>query len=293
MLSGITLGCIVLLSSPTLAQTPTKAITSPAATKQWEYLAVSFGKTLFSDPIAEPEIKATGSSKLLAFSKAGIVTAQEAISTQRQMDALGRFGWELVGTVGTIGGDQELLFKRPFDPAESKREASLITQEGKLLAAEQQAEAAKVRDQPMTELIDQDAVARQAALDAYRRQEEKRLKDAVATMTGAGYILTQVTATSTAESPTSSGVLGDVTVDGTSILLHDGNKYSGDAAKKMAVETANMIYKEAGLVLTDQFASKELDAYTGPVKVNVHVVINFHGQPQEVATERCGGKWPS
>lgn len=62
---------------------------------------MSFGKTIFSDPIADPTIKTAGESKRLAFSKAGIVMVQEAVGTQ-QMDALGRFGWEMVGTVGLV-----------------------------------------------------------------------------------------------------------------------------------------------------------------------------------------------
>lgn len=285
---------IAILPSMTLAQASTKqANAKPVAggtvTHQWEYLVVSFGKALFSDPIADPEIKTQGGSKLLAFSKAGIVTAQEAISNQRQMDALGRFGWELVGTVGEIGGDQELLFKRPFDAAQSKHEAALIAQEGALLAAEQKEEAARLVSQPTDELTDQDAVAGQQALDAYRGQEEKRLKDAIATVTG--YTFAKVTATSTAPTLTDSNVLGNVTIDATSTLLHDGNKYSGDAAKKMAKDASDAIYQAAGLVPTSEFRSKEMDAELGAVRVIIRVVVNFHGQTQEVATEAVGGKW--
>src|SRR5688500_14677871 len=62
----------------------------PKATQtQWEYLVVAFGKVYFSDPLTASEAKSTGLSKLLSFSRAGIVLAQEGMLTQKSMDTLG------------------------------------------------------------------------------------------------------------------------------------------------------------------------------------------------------------
>ena len=93
---------------------PTASQSQISSAKQWEYLVISFGKTLFTDPTDNPETKAVGLSKLLSYSKAGVVSAQEALGTQSQMDTLGKFGWELIDIVGAIGGDQEMVFRRAF-----------------------------------------------------------------------------------------------------------------------------------------------------------------------------------
>lgn len=113
-------------------------------TKQFEYLVVSFGKTLFTNPDDNPETKAVGLSKLLSYSKAGVVSAKEALVTQNQMDTLGKFGWELVDIVGIIGGDQEMVFRRTYDPERSKQEAVLIKEEGERLIVEQQEATARL-----------------------------------------------------------------------------------------------------------------------------------------------------
>jgi hypothetical protein len=50
----------------------------------------------------------------------------EAVSLQQSMDVLGRFGWELVGVVGSAGGDQQLVIKRVFDAQRSAADADQI-----------------------------------------------------------------------------------------------------------------------------------------------------------------------
>lgn len=150
-------------------------VTAPAATTpapaakvtndgQWEYLVISFGKTYFSSP-TDIAAKQAGQSKLMIFGPLGGVIAQEALSTQQQVDTLGRYGWELIGVLGSIGGDQQWVFKRPFDPDRAAKEAAQIKKEGSDLAA---AAAAKPVSPPATELVDlddQEAKARQAALN--------------------------------------------------------------------------------------------------------------------------------
>jgi len=83
--------------------------------QQWEYLVVSFGKTEFSTP-----------EKTLAYKIVGVIDGTESTTLQGKIDILGRFGWELVNTVGAIGGDQELIFKRKYDRIRTANEYGLI-----------------------------------------------------------------------------------------------------------------------------------------------------------------------
>jgi len=101
----------LLTGFTSLAQT--KASSTPTTTTvgassidhQWEYLVVSYGKTLFGNP-----------EKTLAYRSIGLsATAQEANEIQQGLDVLGRFGWEIITVVGTIGGDQQIVMKRRYD----------------------------------------------------------------------------------------------------------------------------------------------------------------------------------
>jgi hypothetical protein len=102
---------VALLLLAALATAQTAARPKISSSTQWEYLVISLGKVYFSNPVSDPDAKSSGLSKLLSFSEAGLITAQEGLSTQKSMDSLGKFGWELVGVVGAIGGDQETFSK--------------------------------------------------------------------------------------------------------------------------------------------------------------------------------------
>ena len=89
---------------------------SAAVDAQWEYLVVSYGKTVFGSP-----------EKTLAYRSVGLsATAQEASEVQRSLDVLGRFGWEVITIVGAIGGDQQIVFKRRYDRSRVASEATAI-----------------------------------------------------------------------------------------------------------------------------------------------------------------------
>jgi hypothetical protein len=83
--------------------------------QQWEYIVVSYGKTLFATP-----------QKTLAYRAIGLVAGQEAIDLENSLDILGRFGWEMVTIVGSIGGDQQVVLKRKYNRNLSKNESSAI-----------------------------------------------------------------------------------------------------------------------------------------------------------------------
>lgn len=235
--------------------------------------------------------------------------ATSAMPSPDDLNKLGIKGWELVGVYlemetafpnfalgDTVQGlksnvrpqDVVLLFKREFDADRTRREAE---EDAKELAKraiafkKAQEDAAK---QPSTSLVDLDNVDFLSATAAQRANEEKRLSDAIAGIPG--YKISQTTAESTASTPTDSAVTAVVVLDGTEGLLKDGNKYRKSEATKLAREFADAVYKKAQLK-TSEYSSKELDAFTGKVKIHVQVVIQFGGGAQKVAEVTIGGNW--
>jgi len=278
---------------------------------QWEYLVISFGKTYFTAPNETPETKTSGYSKLISYSKVGIVSAQEALGTQSQMDTLGKFGWELVGVVGAIGGDQQMLFRRSFDADRSIKEAEMIKAEGaRLLAAQEKASKDQAAQEKIAlekaekdaanaggaELIDLDAVdaatarvARAVATNETRRKEEARLKDAISRIKE--YAIADVKVTSSASAPNDSNVTAEVAVDGTTSLLKDGNKYRTSEVKALAKQIAVQLYKSAGLKQSASYYDL-FDSYEKKVSILVTVKINFSNTTKVVETIQIGGVWP-
>ena len=254
---------------------------------QWEYLVISFGKTYFSDPNAEPETKTKGFSKLLSYSKIGVVSATEAITVESQMDTLGKFGWELVGIVGAIGGDQQMVFRRRYDPNQSRAEAIQIKEEGeRLLAAQRQV----VSEIAQADFVDLDEVERVAAITQTRVKEETRLRSAIDNLKNS--TITNVKTLSTASTVNGSDVRAEVTVDGSAQLLTDGNKYRSKEAETFAKEIATAIYQAAGL--TSEYGAEQsyLNFALGEVKISVAVMVSNQGRQKIVATANTGGKWP-
>ena len=184
------------------------SVTFNSRESQWEFLIVSFGKTYFSAPIEEPGLKVEGFSKLIGYSRLGIGSAHEAIVLQQKMDILGKLGWEIVGVLGAIGGDQQMLFKRPYDINRSAKESKWIKEEGeRIIALKKQdvtvhnsLEKERALLRILTEniasinaghLVDLDELDRaNAQLTAFteteknRRKEEARLQFAIDKLTG-------------------------------------------------------------------------------------------------------------
>ena len=258
------------------------SLSNPYTGKQWEYLVVSFGKVLFSDPTDTPELKTKGLSKLVSYSKLGVVSASEALTTQFQMDTLGKFGWELIGVVGAIAGDQELLFKRPFNPGQSKLEAALIKREGEILLAGQNAEAIKLANKlkSKVDLVDLDAAERAEAIDKNRRSQEDRLKKSIAEYST--YPIMNVTVRSSADSPTSTRVRADIIVDGSAVLLKDGNSYRKSEAELLAKKVTEELSKIAGI---------QKNTWTDEVQLAVSIKVSYRGASEIVAEESVHGKY--
>ena len=269
-------------------QDQTTPIPVAAQELQWEYLVVSFGKTYFSTPSEEPEISATGFSKLVGYAQLGLDSAQEAPLTQKQMDSLGKFGWELVGIVGAIGGDQQLVFKRRFDPMQSNKEAELIRQEGeKLLAAKKATEErlARLAANPTQELIELDEYEKEAARAKARQNEEQRLKEALAGIVDSRTNVISVS--STASGPRESEAKVTIAYNGTEDLLEGGNKYRKSEAEKLALQVAKEICSAAKLkgITSSRTWARE-------IVVTVNVNIRFQGKTTSVASAEAAGNWP-
>jgi hypothetical protein len=271
--------CLLAGSLPGSAQQ--KTATPPTAPiKPWEYLVISFGKTGFSSPVLDPELKQTGQSKILFYSNAGIVTASEAVSVQRQMDSLGRFGWELVGVVGTIGGDQQMLFKRPYDAERSVKEADLIKAEGERLAEEKRKLLTALGTPKTTDmLVDLDAAERQSGIDAEAKllagdiQSYKDLPIKIATLEPSQDSDGQFKATVR------------VLVDGSTKLLHE-NKYRTSEARALAGQVT------ADILRASKLQKAKISPIFGTVQISVVITINYGGKETPVAYEFTGGDRP-
>jgi len=114
MKKNILINVLLLLIVVLYAQTKT----APAVTTkydEWEYLVISYGKAYFG--VAE---------KTLLYQTIENGLGQEANDLQTNLDALGKFGWEVVAVVGSIGGDQEILLKRKNDVNRKKADEAYL-----------------------------------------------------------------------------------------------------------------------------------------------------------------------
>ena len=288
------------------------SVTFNSKESQWEFLIVSFGKTYFSAPKEEPGLKVEGVSKLIGYSGLGLDSAQEAVGTQQKMDLLGKLGWELVGVIGAIGGDQQMLFKRPYDTNRSAKEKKWIEEEGeRLIAMKKQDVKAhdslekeralfrmlteKIASIKAGQLVDLDELEHASAqLTAFnetektRRKEEARLQVAIDKLTD--YSISDVKIVSTAKNPTDSKLTASITVDLTSQLLKDGNKYRLSEARTSAKEIGLKIYENARII---QGVGLNINSAIGSeIEISVSIKLNFPSGSQMVASESLYGNWP-
>ena len=151
--------------------------------EQWEYLIVSYGKTSFS---SVSESVGNGSSKLTAFREfSELLYGSEALSAQEKLDILGRLDWELVSVVGSIGGDQQFVLKRPRNVNRAEIELLVASELKETLEAEKKtkdkaaelyakilAEREKaLEEKKKTALVDLDAMEKSAE----RKGENERI----------------------------------------------------------------------------------------------------------------------
>ncbi|GAA0523901.1 hypothetical protein [Deinococcus depolymerans] len=284
--TSVLVSSTLLTTSTSLAAAGAPAAPTPAPTVkvspdgQWEYLVISFGKTYFSSA-ADIAAKQSGQGKLMLFGPLGGVVASEALDVQAQVDTLGRYGWELITVLGAIGGDQEWVFKRRFDPARAASEAAQIKKEGAALAAarEQAAKdaAAKV---PATELVDLDAQEARAKRDA----TEKAVRDGVAArLTLPGWPTVKLDTSGLYVYSTSSGGVNTsgsvtVTLDATPRAL-SGNTYRGSQVTALIEEYLRTLAAQGRSVEKSNYSS----CVNGGTAFKVAASVKFNGEWREVS----------
>ncbi len=266
---GICAVAVVLLTAtmPSIAQN--KPATPPTPSlgidQQWEYIVVSYGKTLFGSP-----------QKTLAYRAVGLQAGQEAPDLENSLDILGRFGWEVVTIVGSIGGDQQVVLKRKYNRNLVKTEYSAILKGKDLyikdlidimereqrLREEADANAALERNKPR--LIDLDAAEALAA----RRAKESALIDTYKK----AFSASELSKFSTADFRVGYGDMNvTITSDVTNQFLTNGSTYRKSEVKKFIDNEINK-YK---------FVDPTLDRYQ-EVKIIVNATIQFGGKSVEV-----------
>lgn len=250
-----------------------KTVQDPAG--QWEYLVISFGKTLFTNIL---ETGVSGASKAPFYSPLGITPGSEAVETQTQMDTLGKFGWELVDIVGAIGGEQQMVFKRKYDPERSLREADQIARQAKALAdarskrAKQTATGSEL--QLPVNLDEKDADKREEEFTESTLTKLKTATEAVM-KERTGELLVQADGTATItrtlfeESLSFGRIEFSVIVDATESLLNDSS-YRGSQARDLANKLATSIGRKA---FKDDF-----DVRYATVSITVTVVAQHQGK---------------
>ena len=255
--------------STALIQAPNIGINQES---QWEYLVVSYGKTLFGSP-----------EKTLAYRSIGLaVTAQEANEIQQSLDILGRFGWEVITIVGSIGGDQQIVMKRRYDKNRVANEGIAILrgrelylkdlidilERGRKIREESEAATAASRNQP--KLIDLDA----------KEREDKRLQFTAELATAVKSALSDVSGVK--DPVTSARVLDsdgkykfvDVRVDLTDLMLKDGNNYR-------ASEVRNWLNS----VLLASL-KRSLNTSGGSIDITASATITFNGKSEKVGEQK-------
>ncbi len=261
------------------AQTPRKTVSDEA----WEYLIVSVGT--FGD-----KEKLTVADKWLGRRQGSIGFYQDT-STQNEFDRLGKLGWELVGIVPGGAGESQastensrFIFKRQFDIARSARES----EESKQLAIELKNNSPnKVKTEFLVELDRAEILNKtnEIAENAKRNLEQIINNLSVISIKNVQTYYPKNTKLGFA----------DIVVDGSSVLLKEGNKYRLSEAKKYARQIATEIFNKVGLrqVLPgeDFFSENGNFSTRGEVLIRLSVVINHNGATREVAGGQITGNW--
>lgn len=238
---------------------------------KWEYLVVSFGKTVFDTP-----------EKMMAYKSIGIENGQESIGLQSSLDILGRFGWELVSTIGAIGGDQQLVLKRKYDKTRSANEYGLIqsgkelylkdlqdiVERTKILLEEQKRLEEQIKNKP--ELINLDKVERLRKREELRVSLENNYQKRLETTEMYKYCTFNLSY----KNLYSNDIIINITIDLTEKFLISVNNYHGDEVDAYV----NSYLKSY------RFKDPAIEKYTS-ISINMVGFIKFNSEYFEVARQ--------
>ena len=138
---------IIILFAVILSSLSLWAQKEPIPKQQWEYLVISPGKVYFT-AISDSTLEVGPKLYRYGYGDPLLSLISEATETESIFDKLGSAGWELSGIVGTIGGDQQFIFKRVLDTAlvasENKKVKAAIDKAKLAAAAEEKKLAATI-----------------------------------------------------------------------------------------------------------------------------------------------------
>lgn len=271
---------LILIATLVLAASMPAAGQQVAEVREWEYLVVSYGSTAFIDPLVELEARGTTFSKIEMFGEIGITVPLEAVELQRNIDVLGKFGWELVAVVGAIGGDQQLVFKRPYDAERSAQEAERIRAERSKLLEAYNAQRAGTGDG--SELIELDAFERAQAIEAKNAADAAAARALFDPLTSA-YAIRSVDAWGVANGPASTPrVIVNLTLDVSEQALVGPNQYRRSLAARATEDFMRGLLDNGFRASPSN--SCPLPAAPGLATVNVSAVVQHAGSTTPVHT---------
>ena len=258
----------------------------PPAPPQWEYLVVGFGGTPGSTIITaekdEPNSK-VGFRQSYYGDK--LVRYGDNANYQAVLDDLGKAGWELVSVIPPAENQVvSYIFKRQYDRGRSQRETAEVQR------LERDAKAGVTPTVKKEPLVDLDRAEVKAADDAVANKAKIRLEEAIK---NAG--LTSLVSLRINYSAYNKETWAELTFDGSSALLKDGNKYRTSDAKKYAEELAGELFKKSGLQQVPgsdkyYFDSGNVDR-KGEITVRLAVIIKYNGRDNYVSGGFITGNW--
>lgn len=268
----------------------TKLINATSPDERWEYLVVSFGKASFQ---TIDEGIQSGSSKLAAFREfADLLSGYEGISLQNKLDLLGRFGWELIDTVGSIGGDQQFILKRERREDRIEKERKVLEKLSVILKAEKAKKASELADyiERLTNQLSKSNDDSLVELDAMEKRERelsaaKKAKEiikswlpvidsSVCENTVIKDLKFNVTATESSKGFTYTGTV-DIDIDATKALLINTHQYRQSEAKKLA-----SICEKQILSNVQGYKEKPLSSF----KLKGNIQITYNGKAETVSS---------
>lgn len=271
-----------------------------AGEERWEYLIVTFGKTSFS---SIEETMKSGDSKLAAFQEfAAELSGHEGIDLQSKLDILGRFGWELIDTIGVISGDQQLLLKRQRIENRFEMEQDALKTLVVILKEESEKKEKRLKEfldeierlRSENKSIAQDVLIELDHLEKIEREDKAAIaaEKAITAMfieAPASYLDKTAIKSIDIYVHTYEGVRkgmhysGTISliVDATEALLFDGNKYRVSKAERLLNDFKKEMYKK---IL--------IQPRGGGMRLGIEIVVNYKGKYTVVASDSTGVKVP-
>ncbi len=257
-----------------------------AANAQWEYLVLEFGGNVGSTIITAE--KESGQSKVgfrQSYYGDKLLRYGDNANFQAVLDDAGKAGWELVSVIPVSENNvKSYVFKRLFNAARSQKEIAEIEK------LERDAKAGIKPPVTRVPLVDLDRAESKAADEAVAEKAKTRLEEVIK---NSG--LSSLVSVRTQYNSYSRETSAELTIDGSAILLKDGNKYRTSDAKKYVGELAAELFKKSGLQQvpgTDKyyFENGGVDK-RGEIVINLTVFIKYNGRDNFVSRGAITGNW--